>query len=433
MISATARSVAGLLLCGMLAWSILAGLVPAVPVWPGGLCAWVALLLLLRDTAAHQRWVMAIMLAVGAAGLACARLHGQAVSWSAPLTANQELLAMLAAVTFLRLVTPLSRAHGTTRGYPSFVRTLLSTHLFSAVINISALVIVGTHLARKGQADRLSLMLLSRGFSAAAYWSPFFAAMATALTYAPGSSLGMLVACGLPLAGTALLLTLLELRRDPDMAHFSGYPVGIRSLWVPALLAGLVLTLHELLPDAGILTIIAVGALLLSTLLTLARRGVRRGIRLLHMHVCTTLPTLGGELALFLAAGVLAVGLQAIIGSGLLPLPVPQSFGVAHAAGTLLAMLFAALVGVHPLICIAVTSALLLPTGMVPPNLLGALFLAGWALGVALSPFSGTHFTLHGRFGANIYAFPRWNLRYIVLMYLLTVAWLGTLLTTGRL
>lgn len=45
-----------------------------------------------------------------------------------------------------------------------------------------------------------------------------------------------------------------------------------------------------------------------------------------------------------------------------------------------------------------------------------------WALGVSLSPLSGTHLAMQGRYGISSYAFTRWNLGYVGLLLLVQLA-----------
>lgn len=424
-------SFAGIALLSMLLLTVATGLWPELPRWPAGACAWFGLALAAGSVPPHQRKLAAVMLTVGATGLLWALTRGRTPQWQVLLTANLELLAMLAGVSFLSLITQLDARdkEDAPCGHAGFRKTLLGMHFFSGIINISAVQIVGEGLRAEGQ-KRLALMLLSRGFSSAAFWSPFFAAMAVSLTYAPGSRLGLLLLYGLPLAAAALTFTTLETRKDADMQRFTGYPMHVRALWVPAALGGLVIALRYLLPQAGVLIVIALSAFGLSLVTLVANYG-REGTVRLARHVRWALPGMAGEFALFLAAGILTVGLHAILEADLIAVPIFR-FGLHHAALLLAVMILAAGVGVHPVVSIALADTLLVPADP-SPLLLGLLFLASWALGVALSPFSGMHLLLHGRFGADIYAFPRWNWRYVCAMYLVTLAWLALLQQTGKL
>ena len=92
----------------------------------------------------------------------------------------------------------------------------------------------------------------------------------------------------------------------------------------------------------------------------------------------------------------------------------------------LLAMLGAAHLGAHPVIAIAVIAALLEGVAY-DPNLIGSLYLAAWALGVAVCPYSGTHLAMRARFGSGLQALARGNLGYAAMVYLCTVGWWGLL------
>ena len=92
------------------------------------------------------------------------------------------------------------------RGPAALWRTLLGVHLFGSVINLSAVMILGDRQSRRQPLAPLQATVLSRGFSLAAHWSPFFAAMGVALSNSPGARLLMLSSVGLPVAALGLAL-----------------------------------------------------------------------------------------------------------------------------------------------------------------------------------------------------------------------------------
>ncbi len=419
-------ALAGALLLGMLSLVVLSAFWPALPSWSAAPCAWAALLLLLPTLPPHQLRLSLCMLALGGSALLWAALRGQVPPPGRIFAINLELLALLSGVTFLRRITSPrgARDAGPPQGAVSFRRSLLGVHLFSVAINISALAIMGRQMQRDGGLSRLQLLMLSRCFSAAAFWSPFFAAMAVALSYAPGAELELLVLFGLPLACVSLVVTMLERAGDPGMRSFTGCSMRLSSLWLPLALGGMVLIAHRLLPAVSVLALITVAALLVTAAALLWQQGRRTGTILLR-HVRCALPGSGAELSLFLSAGIFASGIGSLVESGLFALRI-EHFGLVQAAGLLLLLILAALIGVHPVIGIA-TAAALLASLPIDPNLLGILFLASWALGVCLSPFSGMHLFLHSAFGARILVFPRWNWRYVFFMYWVVVAWVGLL------
>jgi len=91
-----------------------------------------------------------------------------------------------------------------------------------------------------------------------------------------------------------------------------------------------------------------------------------------------------------------------------------------QAAIVLLIMVGLAVLSVHPIISISAFAGLLEP--LVPdPNLLGMTFLMAWALGVVISPLSGLHLVIQGRYGVSSHAFLKWNGLYTLKMFLLSL------------
>jgi hypothetical protein len=404
----------------MIVLALVHGLWPRFPAWPAGLAGWFAGVVLWKRVVRAQQALVGALLGVGLAGMAWGWRYAGTFDWESALARNHALLAMIAAVSFLRLISMprAQEADALPAGRNAFLRTLVSTHLFSAVINISTVMIVGDRLSRGSSLDKASAVLLSRGFSSAALWSPFFAAMATTLTYAPRARLPVLMAVGLPLAAAALLCTYRGvLRSQPDgLAGFQGYPLRAESLRVPALLGAGVFAMHALVPSLSILTVITLLSPSLAALV-LARRDPFQGIRTVAAHVRERLPEMCGELALFLAAGVLASGLAAVMATLGSWTPF-HGFGGTSAALTLAAMVVLAVLGVHPVISISTVAVLAAPSRP-DPNLLAMVFLMAWSIGAATSPLSGLHLILQGRYGIPGRRLFRWNLGYSTTLVML--------------
>jgi hypothetical protein len=417
-------------------WLLLAAVIAAVGFTfvPGfskliaGMAAWGAGLLLWPDLPRQTRRQVSLLLLIGAVGIGWGMLRGAEPDWRMILAGNALLLAMLAAVSFLRLITrpETERDESLPSGQRAVWSTLLGVHLFGAVINLSSVFIMGDRIGRAGRLNRTQSLILIRGFTAAAFWSPFFAAMAAAMTYAPGASLPRIWLMGMPLAAIALLITALGCRGQRE---FTGYPMHPQALALPGLLALAVLLLHHWRADWPILGIICLLAPTLSLLSVTARQ--HQPARRLLGHIETSLPEMQNELCLFLAAGVMAAGLNAVFTSfgGWLPF---DHFGGGEASLLLLFMLATSLLGVHPVINIAALGTLLAP---IEPDatLLAMTFLAAWAIGVASSPFSGINLSMQGRYAQQPLDSLRWNGRYSLVMLLLTLValnlyaliWLG--------
>ena len=187
-----------------------------------------------------------------------------------------------------------------------------------------------------------------------------------------------------------------------------------RALWLPAVLAILVMVGHELMPTVKVIILIALFAVLISAVVLSIRFGLSQARKDFLRHATTELPRMKNELLLFLMAGVFGAGLAAVLEVWSISVPFEQFDGVV-ASITMLSMFMLAVVGVHPVISIAVIGNWISST---EPNqtLLAMTFLMSWALGVATSPVSGMNLTLHGRYGVSGQAVFEWNLPYAVKM-----------------
>lgn len=373
---------------------------PAALRLPAGVAAWTAGLLIWPDVASRTRRQALVLIAIGVTGMVMGAFYGQSAHVSRALAGNAGLIAMLAAVSFLKLIAlpPGGEDQPPPTGRPAVLSTLVGLHLFGAVVNLSAVFIMAQRMASDGRIDLRQVRLLTRGFSAGAFWSPFFAAMAAALTFAPGARLGPLVLAGLPLAAASLTFTGVELVRARERPEtFAGYPMNWGSLWLPGVLALIILGLHAIRPDLSILGVIALIAPTLSfTVLWLRRQGAPATF---GAQIVRGLPLMANELALFLAAGVMAAGLESLLllAGGWTPF---GHFGGAQAGLVLCTMVALAIVGVHPVIGIALFATLLAPLSP-DPTLLAMTFLAGWAIGVSVSPLGGMNLAIQGAYGVR--------------------------------
>lgn len=409
--------ITGWLLFSLILLSIAHGVSAAVPELLIGVLAWLAGSLLFAQVRGLARLQIFIMLGIGSVGIAWGLFAGSDLHFlQQALLANQSLIAMLLAVSFLRLVTALGTDPNEVlpSGKAALWKNLLGMHVFASVINYSSVMIMGERLARQQPLSPLQAVVLSRGFALAAHWSPFFAAMGIALSHAPGSSLPVLVAVGLPCALLALLYSGWELSRHPDAAQSYFYPMHFQALWMPGLLAILVIVVHYLLPALPILSLVSMLALSLSLLLLLASRKHSGGEFIEHIH--NALPKSANETLLFLAAGVFAAGISAMIYALDWQLSLSH-FGATEATILLIISVLVSVFGVHPVISIATAGGMLAPL-VDDPNLLGITFLMSWALGVLISPYSGIHLAMQGRFKINGLEFLRGNWRFVLLMCL---------------
>ena len=402
------RAVAGVLILGM--WlANLGHLYLGWNPWPAAALAWSAALLLgpRLDTAARRQCLILYLSAL--LMLAVAWWHGAVLTWSSLLLSNLDMVTLFAAVSCLNLATgALSRTSGSARGWRGVASTLLAVNLLGAVINMSVLFVVGDRLARAGRLERRQVILLSRIYCSAAFWSPFFIAMAVAMTYAPGMRFGVLLPFGVLASLLAMGLTALEVRRL-GVEGFEGYPLRLATLLLPGLLAVLVMVGHWLWPAMSIVGIISLTAPLLSLLL-MPSAGRTTALR---RQVTERFPAMGSQMVLFLGAGLLAAGINGLtqIWSPAPLLACFSHYGVLEATLTLSLILVVAYAGVHPLITISSLAPLLWHLDP-DPTLLGMTFLLAWGLATGATPLSGANLALLACYRVRARDLLLWNLGY---------------------
>ncbi|MBN8440898.1 MAG: hypothetical protein J0M28_04240 [Thauera sp.] len=404
----------------------LAGTGHGPPVWTAGVAAWGAGALLWPQLARAQKRQALLLAGAGLVAFGFALARGGQPNLMGLLTQNTALLGMLAAVSFLRLLrTPDAGRDSLPKGRGALWRTLGAVHVLGAVINLSAVFIMADRIGPDGKPRQDQAAALVRAFLAAALWSPFFAATAVALTYAPGASPLGLAASGMALAAVLLWLAGRDIERTSGnrAADFVGYPMHASALKVPAVLAALVAAGHWLAPNWAALAVISLASLAVVCIVVVAQQGPQAGAHALYGHVRDRLPGMSGELVLFLSAAVFASGLRSLMDSGGLWLPF-SGFGVTEAALVLAVMILLAALGIHAVITIAMASAWLAPL-QPEPTLLALVFVQSWAIGLAAGPMSGIHLALQGRYGLSPGQLARGNVRYCLQGYVVAVGWLA--------
>jgi len=417
--------VAGWLLVAVIGSSLAVEAWSSLPGWLPGLLAWSAALPLWVRLGRRQRLMVGAMLALGAIGIVAGAWLGEPARLSMALTLNTPIIAMLAGVAFLQLVSlresAPTEAEPPRRGRLALAQTILGVHLFGAVINLTAALIAGDRLRRGGVLPQQQAMAVGTAFSVSAFWSPFLGAMAVSLTVAKGASLVTLVAMGLPLAMVGLLLLWVHLSRARFgyARDFEGYPLDLRALWVPGALALGVFIVHEWRPDWSVLPVIASLALLITAAGLVAREGPARARGRLAGFIPDRLPGMAGELWVFLAAAVLAAGLSAVLAALEIGAPFDRFSGL-EASLVLLLCTVIAWMGLHTVVTIPLVAVWLAPLSP-DPDLLACAFLCAWAIGLPACATSGTVLTMQARYGIPAATYIRWNLPYLAAMLVVCV------------
>jgi hypothetical protein len=418
----------GYLLIGMAFAAVLNAFFSVLPGYLIGVPVWISALLLWPRLKPAQRKQTAVLLLTGAPLLLFGTVYGDDPQYLLKaLEANYLVLAMLVGVSFLRLVA-MQGVHSDEqlpRGRTALWQTLLGAHLIGSVINISSVLIVGDRLSARQPLQPVQALVLLRSFSICAFWSPFFAAMGLTLVSAPGAELKTLVLFGLPVALAGLLFSMWEVARAPAVEQARGYPMHLKALWMPLVLAVLVVICHEIWPAISVLTLVTLISILFAVSWLLLRQKRQGGRRLLN-HIHEGLPGLAGEVMLFLAAAVLAAGVASSLNAFDLALA-PEHYGAQEACITLLVLIVLAFAGMHPVTSVVLVGSILAPS-VSDPNLLGLTMLMGWALGVGLSPLSGVQLSLRARYSIPAVQLMRLNRLYAPVMLLVCWAmlWLFT-------
>ena len=393
--------------------------------WAGG-AAWLAGILLWPKLIASQKRQAIFLTGIGLVAIGVGLFGDHHPVSVALLTQNTALLGMLGAVSFLQLLNAPGKANETLPlGRMALWRTALGVHLLGAVINLSAVFIMAERIKASGKLRPDQAMILGRAFLAAALWSPFFAATAIALTYAPGANPLRLAGIGGALAAMLLVIAVRDIERSlgSGIANFVGYPMHLRALRAPALLSLLVAIGHWLLPHWAALSIVSMASLAIVCVTTAFERGPKSAAVAICHHAMNRLPSMSGELVLFLAAGVFAIGLQSLISRGGIWMPF-SAFGTTEAAVVLAIMILLSILGIHAVISITIVATWLAPLSP-EPNLLALVFVESWAIGLAAGPMSGIHIAIQGRFGIPATTLARGNMFYCLKAYGIAVLWLA--------
>ncbi|MCO4837420.1 MAG: hypothetical protein KC426_04970 [Oceanospirillaceae bacterium] len=355
-----------------------------------------------------------VLIGVGVAGLSYSLLEGASAPLYRLINSNTGLLAMLTSVSFLSLIAAPSKSSKKRlppAGKKGLISTLVSGHFFSAIINMSALLIIAEKLSKSRSIDTRTASLLTINFAVCALWSPFFAAMAYTLILVPNMSLLTVMSVGAPM-GLISLAMLYWLNQGPE-SGLTGYPLKGRNLVLPALLAITVIVAHEVWPTISITQIIAISAPVLVIVVLLFEGRSKQ----LHTHIVNRLSNMHNEITLFLAAGVFAIGLGELF--KVIPPWLPFShYGPLEACLTLGVCLIAGRLGVHVIMIMAVIAPLLL-TLEPDPNLLAMTFLSAWGLGSSINPVSGTLLAMQGNYNISGSQIARANSLPVVGLYAL--------------
>lgn len=381
-----------------------------------GIFAWLAFILLF-DSLKNKKFLYVLFILSFLTLLICL-INNYKIDFIKVFTVNQYLLTLLIGVGFLRLIaTPKkTKVKELPKGEKSFLKTYFGVHLFGSVINLSSLILVADKMYKKASLSSLQVLLLTRAFASDAYWSPFFVAFAAAITYAPNLNTFVILLNGLFLSLIGFLITYVEVKKDKDfdISEFRGYPISFDTLYLPFMLAFLVLLTHSFFPDIKVIVLISIFSISLTFLVLPMKKGFFKAKIKFKNHILEELPKMKTELSLFLVAGMFGI----LVGSILLGLKLTLPFDNFdwYIASILLAIfIILGFIGIHPIITIAIIGDFL---SGVNHTLLAITFLMAWATTVSTSPFSGLNLTIVARYDFDAKEIFKLNILYAFKMYI---------------
>ncbi len=379
-----------------------------------GSLAWIAFLFLFISI--KDKRIVLILLSLSLICFLVCLYFEYKINYIKIFTVNQYLLTLLIGVGFLRLIaTPKKEKATLPKGKNAFIKTYLGVHLFGSVINLSSLILVADKMYKKAPLTSSQIVLLTRAFASDAYWSPFFVAFAAAITYAPKLDTSIIILNGIVLAFIAFLITYFEVIKNKqfNINDFYGYPLSFGTLYLPFLLAVLVLFTNYFYPQIKVIVLISFFSILMTFLILPLKKSIKDAIKILNSHILEELPKMKAELSLFLVAGMFGIIVSSILIGLNLSLPF-SIFDWQIASILLLIFIILAFIGIHPIITISIIGDFL---SGVNHTLLALTFLMAWSTTVSTSPFSGLNLTIVSRYNCNAKEIFKLNILYALKMY----------------
>ncbi|WP_303578752.1 hypothetical protein [Amphritea sp. 1_MG-2023] len=404
--------------CIVLTMCLLTLLTIAFPVGLAGLATllcWLYITIEMPRLKPKQRKQILILLSIGIAAAVLAWSQGAALSTQALFGEHLKLAMLLTSISFIGMASQVG-SEVSKPGLRSFITTLLGMHFFSSVANFSSVIIVGDQLKQKQGIDQLSQWVLSRGFGMAVLWSPFLSLLPLVLEQVPGVDLTQVYPFAITLAVIGLSLSIIEarVRTATALQRFSGYPLKAETLALPIVLITLILLLSWQMPQLPMVFLVSLLSIIVPIALMTVMSNVRSTSRRVSLHVSEKLSESRAEISLFMSAGVLAAGVKACIGVGLISLPFTQT-DASVASLVLLMIVGLAYLGIHQLALVAIFAGLLADI-TVTPNLMAVAYVLGTSLAMSGSTFSGLNFIMKSRFNVTDGEIIRHQLPYNLVM-----------------
>lgn len=389
---------------------------------------WGAAALVVTRVGAVQRCVVGAMILTGIVALGIVQQRGANAPWVSAVSQSLPLVTMIMSVGFLKRIAlrAISAEATLPTGFKAYRDTAFMLIVFGGFINISSVIITADRLSQRVQLTQQSASLLTRTFSSCVNWSPFFAGLAVVISYSPAFSVQTVILQGVPLALIGVALVIFNgWRRRTELTEFRGFPVQWSSLWIPSLLALVVLVFRLAFESVSLLSVIALSALSVVVVFLVLTEGFKSTAATLHSHITEDLPLGFNELTLLLGVGVMATGLLSWVELGDVHWQ-PPAFTGTTAIAIVAIMVVVAMTGIHPVVSIAIITSFLIPV-QPNPELLATALLFGWNIGTLACPLSGLHLVMQGRYGVPSWQSAIDQLPYVAVLFTMGAAWLQIL------
>ncbi|MBN0987374.1 hypothetical protein [Amphritea pacifica] len=379
------------------------------------LLCWIYIVIEAPRLKPKQRKQIVMLFVAGIAAALLAWSQGSDMSLQPLFGAHLKLAMLLTAISFIGMASNVG-CEVSKPGLRSFVTTLLGMHFFSSVANFSSVIVVGDQIKKHEGIDQLSQLVLSRGFGMAVLWSPFLSILPLVLEQVPGVELSQIYPFSIAIATAGLFLSSLEarVRATTALQSYAGFPLKRETLAMPFALIGMILLLSWQQPQLPTVFLVSLLSIIVPVSLLTLRTGIARSTEKMSQHITAKLSESRAEISLFMAAGVLAAGVKACIGVGLISLPFTET-NAGVASLVLMMIVGLAYLGIHQLALVAIFAGLLADI-TTTPNLMAISYILGTALAMSGSTFSGLNFIMKSRFHATDSEIIRNQLPYNLVM-----------------
>ncbi|GAM62812.1 hypothetical protein JCM19232_4489 [Vibrio ishigakensis] len=242
------------------------------------------------------KWQVYSFISIGLVGLLIGWYYNPSIDWQRSLTINIPLICIILGASMLKLVCIPSEKNRQSTGNKGIWQTLISTHLFSSVINISAMYITADYFYRSANLSDAHVAIFSRAYTLSMLWSPMMAGMAIALTWSPQASIVYLLMVGILLALLGLLFTArhVTLLDGGQIDQFKGVSMSPADLKIPVCLTLLVLLLNYAF-DIDSVPLLVTGVSVGFVMLLVLIRHPRHGASMVAKYASIQLPSMKNE------------------------------------------------------------------------------------------------------------------------------------------